>query len=253
MGRVRSPFSLLCLVIVAGLLLTWLQDRAPVSAANSTASALRQLFEGAADDAIATGNTSFAIERLARARVETPMESLPPEGRPWQSLAFLLIELDDIERADSAASSPGYNIVTEEIIAPLVRGWITYRQDGPERGIPALIEAYNQMELCVRCLQDYLGLAYDETGAYSEAISAYERFVSAPDYYSFFVAARTAPVHFRLGELYEDTEQLDKSIEHYTKFAELWENADPELQPRVAEARRRIESLLDRLAREPAN
>ena len=43
MGRVRSPFSLLFLVIVAGLLLTWLQNRAPVSAANSTASALRQL------------------------------------------------------------------------------------------------------------------------------------------------------------------------------------------------------------------
>jgi len=42
-GRVRSPFSLLCLVIVAGLLLTWLQNRAPVSAANSTDSVLRQV------------------------------------------------------------------------------------------------------------------------------------------------------------------------------------------------------------------
>ena len=42
-GRVRSPFSLLCLVIVAGLLLTWLQNRAPVSAANSTDSELREV------------------------------------------------------------------------------------------------------------------------------------------------------------------------------------------------------------------
>ena len=217
------------------------------------ASALRQLFVGAAENAMVTGNKLFAIERLARAREETPMESLPPDGRPSQTLARLLIALDDIEGADSAASSPGLSHILEGAFAPSVRAWITYRQDGPNRGIPALIEAHDQMAFCVRCFQDYLGLAYDETGDFSEAISAYERYVSAPDYNTFRTAARTAPVHFRLGELYEDTEQLDKSIEHYTKFTELWENADPELQPQVDEARHRIESLLDRLAREPAN
>ena len=43
MARVRSPFSLLFLAIAAGLLMTWLQNRAPVSAASSTDSAFRQV------------------------------------------------------------------------------------------------------------------------------------------------------------------------------------------------------------------
>ena len=43
MGRVRSPFSLVFLTITAGLLMTWLQNRAPVSAASSTDSAFHQV------------------------------------------------------------------------------------------------------------------------------------------------------------------------------------------------------------------
>ena len=47
----------------------------------------------------------------------------------------------------------------------------------------------------------------------------------------------------RLGELYAAKGNRAKAIEHYARFVELWRNADPELQPRVAEVRRRIESL----------
>ena len=38
-------------------------------------------------------------------------------------------------------------------------------------------------------------------------------------------------------------EQPDKAAEHYRAFIDLWKNADAELQPRVAEARRRVAKL----------
>ena len=47
----------------------------------------------------------------------------------------------------------------------------------------------------------------------------------------------------RLGELYEAKGNVDKALEHYSAFVELWKNADTELQPRVRDVRGRIERL----------
>jgi hypothetical protein len=50
-------------------------------------------------------------------------------------------------------------------------------------------------------------------------------------------------VRQRLGELYEAKGNVEKALEHYTAFVELWKDADPELQPRVRDVRGRIERL----------
>ena len=49
--------------------------------------------------------------------------------------------------------------------------------------------------------------------------------------------------HKRLGELYEAKGDAAKAADHYRKFITLWGKADPELQPQVAEARRRLVKL----------
>ena len=36
---------------------------------------------------------------------------------------------------------------------------------------------------------------------------------------------------------------MAKAIEHYQKFVDLWKDADPELQPKVREARARLDAL----------
>jgi hypothetical protein len=50
-------------------------------------------------------------------------------------------------------------------------------------------------------------------------------------------------VQRRLGELYEAKGDTANAVAHYRAFVELWKNADPELQPRVAEVKRRVEAL----------
>jgi hypothetical protein len=52
-----------------------------------------------------------------------------------------------------------------------------------------------------------------------------------------------AGTYKRLGELYEARGDRQKAVSYYTKFVELWKNADPELQPKVAEVRRSLARL----------
>jgi tetratricopeptide (TPR) repeat protein len=52
-----------------------------------------------------------------------------------------------------------------------------------------------------------------------------------------------APAHRRQAEIYARRGQPDLAAQHYRRFIELWSEADPELQPVVAEARRRLAEL----------
>ena len=52
-----------------------------------------------------------------------------------------------------------------------------------------------------------------------------------------------ARVHRRLGELYEARGATRQAMEHYGRFVELWDHADPSLQPQVAEVRSRLGRL----------
>jgi len=49
--------------------------------------------------------------------------------------------------------------------------------------------------------------------------------------------------HFRMAEIFEDLGDRQKAAYHYGRFVTYWKDADPELQWRVEEARRRIEGL----------
>jgi len=48
----------------------------------------------------------------------------------------------------------------------------------------------------------------------------------------------------RLGQLYDAKGDLDNAALYYAQFVELWENADPDLQPRVTAARARLEEIM---------
>ena len=48
----------------------------------------------------------------------------------------------------------------------------------------------------------------------------------------------------RLGQLYDAKGDPDNAALYYAQFVELWENADPELQPRVTVARERLQEII---------
>jgi len=89
-----------------------------------------------------------------------------------------------------------------------------------------------------------LGRAFDLLNQPDSAIAELEAAVSEP----FFDRLDLDPVvlagsHKRLGELYDAKGDRERAISHLSKFIELWKNADPDLQPAVTDAKRRLAKL----------
>jgi tetratricopeptide (TPR) repeat protein len=53
-----------------------------------------------------------------------------------------------------------------------------------------------------------------------------------------------APAHLRRAELYERLGDRKQALEHYSRFVHAWNSCDPELRPRVTEAKARIAALV---------
>jgi tetratricopeptide (TPR) repeat protein len=108
---------------------------------------------------------------------------------------------------------------------------------------------------CATCITLEIGRAFDRAGLTDSAIVFYEEFVTKPQYnpdasdnaawmgFLFWKFVNEAWIHERLGELYERKGDRQNAVRHLTAFADLWTEADPELQPRVAAARSRIAGL----------
>ncbi|PYP76701.1 MAG: hypothetical protein DMD35_17805 [Gemmatimonadetes bacterium] len=97
---------------------------------------------------------------------------------------------------------------------------------------------------CRMCYAPMLGRAYDVAGNADSAIAVFERFLVTPAMERSGVDGPFLPVvHKRLGELYEAKGQREKALEHYRVFLDFWKDADPELQPRVTDARQRVAAL----------
>ena len=89
-----------------------------------------------------------------------------------------------------------------------------------------------------------LGEAYERAGNADSALAVYERFVALEANRSDAGRKFYAAAHRRLGELYEERGNTERAVEFYNQFIELWQDADPELQPLVQEARVRVAALV---------
>ena len=98
---------------------------------------------------------------------------------------------------------------------------------------------------CDLCTYALVGRAYDKANQPDSAIKYYEK--SSTSTYAFRLGYDPfrAPIERRLGELYEAKGNRDGAAKHYQAFVEFWKNAEPELQPQVAEVRKRLTRLGD--------
>ncbi|HEY4320891.1 MAG TPA: protein kinase [Gemmatimonadales bacterium] len=106
------------------------------------------------------------------------------------------------------------------------------------------VGADGEPSTCVACADYGLARAFDQAG---QADSAFRYFRA---YLSESVADRLpadplflAATYKRLGELYEARHDKTNAIAQYQALTDLWKGADPDLQPVVAQARKRITEL----------
>jgi tetratricopeptide (TPR) repeat protein len=99
---------------------------------------------------------------------------------------------------------------------------------------------------CAPCVAFNLARAFDAAEQPDSAIASYERFFAEGFSVRYLPATDgigRAFAHRRLGELYEARGDAARAASHYKAFVALWKDADAELQPQVADVRRRIQRL----------
>jgi tetratricopeptide (TPR) repeat protein/tRNA A-37 threonylcarbamoyl transferase component Bud32 len=200
--------------------------------------------------AVILDDQATARAMLDRAVKRAPIDSLPELDRDYGNYLFVAAMARDTARAREwhAASRRGW-----EQAAKLIDRSAWEALDDANLAIAfgrwpeALASVEKAAELPLErkeipAAQRFIIL--DRMQQIDSAIAAGERYLSntvsqRPQQDALYLAG----MRQRLGEMYEAKGNVDKALEHYTAFVDLWKNADPELQLRVRDVRGRIERL----------
>ncbi len=201
-------------------------------------------------DLLIRGDAEAGLAKLEDVRARYPLESIGLLDRPYLDLASFYAYAGRTERAKEMVAQ------YQRMIPPELR-----RQPGQETsyhhalGDIAMAEerfsdavaefrVADESAECPICELPLLGGAYDDGGEADYAIAIYERYLATPWLDREFSDAINLPwLYERLAALYEGQRETEKALYHYGRLVDLWETADPELQPRVEAARRAIAAL----------
>jgi tetratricopeptide (TPR) repeat protein len=224
----------------------------------AASSPLDEALEDAMIEAWFEERPAQAVKRLDSAITHVPMRTLTVEQRSEFSIAsaYAIAGRPDRARAMIAQFDAAVKDTTIRRSMEPQRHWALSEIAIAEgRAADAVIEIRKADSLpdgpaddCARCTYAALARAFDLAGMPDSAIVTFERYLATP--YWRPIDPRADPTHLagtykRLGELYEAKGNRQRAASYYAKFIELWKNADPELQPKVAEVRKRLARLSD--------
>jgi tetratricopeptide (TPR) repeat protein len=215
---------------------------------------LRASLDSAWMRAFFLGENAQAREQVRKALAAVPMESLPASERQWQFLIHIAQASGDVAGARAALASferdlPQMGVQQSAGELAEARGQVALAEGRAADAIPLFREADRTYASCRRCAMIRLARAFDLAGQRDSAIHYFQQFVTTPATDLFQDQDWLAGSYKRLGELYEAAGDLPKAATNLEKFVELWKNADPELQPKVREARDRLTRIRAELAR----
>jgi tetratricopeptide (TPR) repeat protein len=192
-------------------------------------------------------NPAAALAVLDSALAKHTLASIEPMDRPYPALASayaLAGRADEAQRllAESDRLIPAGvqrgNWFRLGAIADLAAA------RGDYRGAIAGERAMRAIWGCPQCGLFEIAADFAKLGQADSALFYYEQSQSRKGTSALISdATREAATYQRLGELYEQRGDRKKAVESYLKLADLWKNADPELQPIVKDAHARVARL----------
>jgi tRNA A-37 threonylcarbamoyl transferase component Bud32/tetratricopeptide (TPR) repeat protein len=208
-------------------------------------------------DVALRGDTARGRRRLDRALAGHPLASVPHLQRPYAPLGRLLADVGRLDALKQLAAfferdSKAVRTIADERIRHGLAGDIALAE---HRYIDAAHEyhlASVAASTCIVCVWPLEAHAFDLAGKSDSAIAVFTRFLEQPDVWrtgdAFQVshmvdATWLAATYMRLGELWQARGDHAKAAKYYAAFVDLWQGADPELQPRVASARRKLAAV----------
>jgi tetratricopeptide (TPR) repeat protein len=98
---------------------------------------------------------------------------------------------------------------------------------------------------CLSCMDYPLAVAHDSAGRLDEALAHYLEEIDRPGEERLQQRSTTlGPALERIAQIHDELGRHGEAAAYYSRFADLWADADPELQPRVAAARARAEEIV---------
>lgn len=202
--------------------------------------ALAEAMVGGADSAV----------QLLRDGIE---DGLPERVTPLERYHFLqAIVLGMAGRSDAAeavlqrfqaevppALHDGYHTHNES-----ARALIQLQRGDPNEAVRTL-ERVRALQPCRFCFARLMGWALRDAGRLEEAAKEWEVSVAGKDvfFYPGFHLAEQLWVLQRLPSVYEELDDTTRALHHYRRLVNLWQDADPELEPLVEHARERMAAL----------
>jgi tetratricopeptide (TPR) repeat protein len=194
------------------------------------------------------------VRALDAALVQVPLRTLPIEQRPYFTFAVyyamagrpdkaraMLAQFDD-EMKDpqlKANAQPARHSVLAEIAIAERRPLDAVREIWASDSLPD-----GPVGDCARCNDRDLGRAFDLANVADSAIFYWERYLKEASVRGPGTDGGYLPGMLkRLGELYENKGNTAKAASYFSAFLDLWKNADPELQPKVQDVKRRLAAI----------
>jgi eukaryotic-like serine/threonine-protein kinase len=194
------------------------------------------------------GDRADAMHILDAALRRYPYAKLDSVERPYLDVAYFEAMVGRPDRA--RATLREYEQMPLEIRGRSeayyqgVQGMIALAENDPQTAVRQLQAAIIAAP-CERCALAELGRAWEAAGQPDSAIATYEKYLASPMEDQLDTDAQyLAFTHKRLGELYAQRGDRENAALHLQKFIEQWKNADPELQPQVAEAKRKLGEMI---------
>jgi tetratricopeptide (TPR) repeat protein len=198
-----------------------------------------------------------AVVRLDNALASQPLRTLAESDRNYTGIASIYAQAGRPDKAKAILAERATEIRdtarlrSEQPLVHRVLGDIAIAEGHPADAVREFWKgdslADGPYDDCDACTFLNVARAYDKANAADSSITYFEKYFASG--YStrlyFLDPAYRAPAARRIGELYEAKNDRARAAHYYAMFVDLWKNADPDLQPQVAEVRKRLARLGD--------
>jgi tetratricopeptide (TPR) repeat protein len=213
----------------------------------------------AAVDLVFRNDSECALARIGEIRGNGRWESIPGPDRPFLTHAILYAYAGrpDLARqvlAEFDAMGSAFERTLTVGARREVEAWIALADNRPDQAVDIAHRA--ALPDCLPCGLLPLGHAYQRLGQPELAIAALERYLDTPytgsgathftiklSRTTFETIALLGDTYERLAALHDEQGNVERARHYLSKLIELWQDGDPEVQPRVAAARERLRTL----------
>jgi eukaryotic-like serine/threonine-protein kinase len=207
-------------------------------------------------DMIYRDDTTRAVRRMDATLAKVNIKDRPQGQRPYLGLASFFAAAGQPQRARALLAQDDADVtdsIARRIREPSRHGVVGIIALSEGRPLDAIREMWRADTTydgpdgnCSICVMDEIGIAWRRAGVPDSAIYYWEKYLNTPYFgRQGMDATQAAIIHRWLGELYEAKRDFPNAARHYREFVKRWERADPELQPKVSEVKRRLSRMAD--------